>query len=459
MTIGSGARRLAASTAAFVLLVVALRFFQRVSYDPSAALLVYRAPIFIAGDEPHYLMLVHSILFDHDLDLRSDYERVEKGGIQAGARFRGSRLDHHTIWLDRATGRHGHGSRNKPVPEPPTLVERSAHPIAFPALLAAALALAHTSASQVEWHAHLLVTFLAASTVLLTYVLGRAVGARRKGALLACALLVFASPWVCYAGSLYSEPLQGLFLAAALLALARGRPAISGAFFGGALLVKPALVLVPATVFIWLWVRRRRSDAMLLAAWAGSCGFLLAVFNFWQTREIAVSGLSGWIENRTLEGFVATWIEPTHGLLVFVPWVGIAMLALVRSFQVAPAGAGREGEPLQAMAVGVAPMAVLFSAYGNTGGDCFGPRFWVPFLPWFVVAAVIAFDRGTRGLKAALLLLAFVGAVVAIPGTLLRGEARMEPAFSPAVSLASGFPSWSRQIERIVRLHLRRAGL
>ncbi|HUH00370.1 MAG TPA: hypothetical protein VML75_00165, partial [Kofleriaceae bacterium] len=57
-------------------------------------------PASYSGDEPHYLMVVNSLLFDRDLDLREDYDRVRAGSDDAGRRFRGAQLDHHTIVLD-----------------------------------------------------------------------------------------------------------------------------------------------------------------------------------------------------------------------------------------------------------------------------------------------------------------------------------------------------------------------
>src|SRR5689334_14565569 len=52
----------------------------------------------LTGDEPHYLVLVNSVLNDHDLDLRNNYESVLEGSEQAGARFRFSNLDHHVSY-------------------------------------------------------------------------------------------------------------------------------------------------------------------------------------------------------------------------------------------------------------------------------------------------------------------------------------------------------------------------
>src|ERR1043166_6851047 len=63
-------------------------------------------PAVYSGDEPHYLLMVNSLLQDHDLILGPDYARVAHGGAEAGMRFRGVDLDHHTVLIDPRTGAH-----------------------------------------------------------------------------------------------------------------------------------------------------------------------------------------------------------------------------------------------------------------------------------------------------------------------------------------------------------------
>ena len=57
--------------------------------------LVLEQPAVVSGDEPHYLLAVNSLLEDHDLALGPDYQRVARGGADAGVRFRRVDLDHH----------------------------------------------------------------------------------------------------------------------------------------------------------------------------------------------------------------------------------------------------------------------------------------------------------------------------------------------------------------------------
>src|SRR5262245_5770379 len=91
----------------FCLLFFLMWFFTHVTFDPLKKQWMFSQPQALRGDEPHYLLLVNSLLFDHDLDLKDDYLRVPRGGLQAGKKFQGSFLIHHTVLFDPLTGEHG----------------------------------------------------------------------------------------------------------------------------------------------------------------------------------------------------------------------------------------------------------------------------------------------------------------------------------------------------------------
>ena len=40
-----------------------------------------------SGDEPHYLVLIHSVISDGDFDLANNYTDMHRGGPQAGRVF------------------------------------------------------------------------------------------------------------------------------------------------------------------------------------------------------------------------------------------------------------------------------------------------------------------------------------------------------------------------------------
>ena len=80
-------------------------FVARTELRPGPTLRAATAGV-TSGDEPHYLLILNSILRDGDLQLEADYRRVAAGGGDAGMRFRGVHLDHHTILVDRESGAH-----------------------------------------------------------------------------------------------------------------------------------------------------------------------------------------------------------------------------------------------------------------------------------------------------------------------------------------------------------------
>src|ERR1700694_238254 len=54
-----------------------------------------------AGDEPHYLVMLNSLLNDGDLELANNYRSVHQGSFQAGESYAGSALDHHVVYFVR----------------------------------------------------------------------------------------------------------------------------------------------------------------------------------------------------------------------------------------------------------------------------------------------------------------------------------------------------------------------
>jgi hypothetical protein len=64
----------------------------------SSRRLLFILPRINSGDEPHYLLMVNSLLMDGDLDLANNYRRVHSGLDDAGRSFAGQLLDHHVSW-------------------------------------------------------------------------------------------------------------------------------------------------------------------------------------------------------------------------------------------------------------------------------------------------------------------------------------------------------------------------
>ena len=412
----------------FVLLFIGFWVTTRVQLFPDGRVEII-SPHVVSGDEPHYLLVLNSILFDHDLELQDDYERAAKGGLQAG---RMVLPDHHTIIVNRRTGKHGlwlcfanrnfSQARRNPDPElapSPNIYEVSSHPVAFPALLAAFIAPFHPTIDKVQSDASFVVVFICWLGTVVTYFLGRQVGLGRGLALLAVALLALASPWLAYTRSFFAEPVIGLSVAAAFWAFAADRPVLAALGAGAALIFKPPFGVVGAGLILdRIWERRWR-DAVLMSSVFGACGLALMTFNYWLARTPIISGnIEPWpLGSAGAHDFrppFDTFLESRHGLFIWVPW------AIFAIFPMGSALCSRDQRRglLFDMSVPTSLYLAVLSVLAFGPGRSYGPRFWVPLLPWMAVAAVETIRSTGWGWRIIFGLLAVIALAIAIPGAL-----------------------------------------
>ncbi len=283
-------------------------------------------PMAMKGDEPHYLIVVNSILFDHDLELQDDYRRVGNSGLEAGLYCRGQKLEHHTIVVNRRTGAHatwlhlhkGNPARLSPsdvtlLQPSPDLYEVSAHPVAYPALLAALLAPFRPSIEDVEGDASLAMVLISWLTCVVAFVAARRAGMSRAGSILGVSVLALASPWLPYVRSYYSEPVIGLTLILALWAMEEERFLLAALAAAAAAILKPPYAVVGAGfVLETLWNRRWRQAGMMSAALA-ICAAGLIGFNYWLARTPIIAGVfvSGRALPRNLSSLYQTFLGPS----------------------------------------------------------------------------------------------------------------------------------------------------
>ncbi|HUJ28215.1 MAG TPA: hypothetical protein VLW85_19470 [Myxococcales bacterium] len=384
------------------------------------------APRVTSGDEPHYLLMVNSLLEDRDLVLGPDYARVARGGPEAGAAFRGIDLDHHTILVDPQTGRHalwqhlfdldqhrpeGGYQRIAPGFESGGL-EVAAHPPAFSALVALLLAPLRLPPERVEPFAIEAVALISFSALLAIYAAARRAGLGGRDAAVAVLLAGLCSSLLPYARSFFSEPAIALALALALWAWASGSMRLAGfACFAAAAIKPPFGTLALGWAALLLRDGRRRDARALLAPFLAGCT-LIAAFNFVYARTLLVAGARGFEPAAGLGVVGELFFSDNHGVFTFVPWTiaGVWMIA-------------RASTPLlRAMAWGATPVLFVFLLQeAEGGGFCYGPRYLVPFLPWLAIAAAAA---PRRRLVAAL---GALGLVIAVPGALRYRELFAKP--------------------------------
>ncbi|MGE5048118.1 MAG: hypothetical protein ACM3PC_06095, partial [Deltaproteobacteria bacterium] len=381
-------------------------------------------PAVFSGDEPHYLLMVNSLIEDGDLQLGPDYERVRQGGAQAGLRFRYADLDHHTILVDPRSGRHelwqrifnagwhlasGGYARLQGGFESGA-VEVPAHPPAFAAALALLCMPFRKNPLRVEHVAIMAMALCSFLTLAVLFFAARRAGLSEREAAFAVALCGLASPHLAYAQSFFPDTFITLALALALWALAAGRPALVALAIFAATAIKPPFMLVGlAWAALFSWDGKRRDAGLLLATLLPGC-VALGVFNFWLARTPVISGSLGFVPADGLDTLRALFVGSKHGLFVWVPWTVAGTIWLLRSPPDFPL--------LRALAWGAAPVVALTIAQVSDGGYCHGPRYLLPFLPWLALATVAAFRAAPRIARAAILALALAGMVIAVPGAL-----------------------------------------
>lgn len=374
-----------------------------------------------SGDGPHYLIIINSLLSGHTLEVQGAYDRAAQGGLEAGAHARHQLPDHHTILVNRRTGDHalwmysiaGVVIRN-PKPEfrrGPDVYEVPAHPIAFPALLAAVIAPFHPSLDQVEPEVGMVLVLIGWAGVLATYLLARRGGLSQGYALLAAGTLLLASPWLSYCRDYFSETTIGLCLVLAIWSWSDDRPAIGALFAAGAAIIKPSFAVVGAGFLIEAVRERRLRDALKMAVVLGICALAVGAFNYWLAGTPLISGSEAWYLAGDLEPLHDTLLDPAHGVLVFAPWVIFGVFAIAFAFDCFDA----DSAMLRRMAWPLILYLFVLAITGFGPGYCYGPRYWVPFLPWLAVATVQALRTGgTRG-RVACALLILLGMAIAIP--------------------------------------------
>jgi hypothetical protein len=389
-----------------------------------------------SGDEPHYSIILHSLLFDGDFELGDDYDHAAKDGYESGRFWRGSALDHHTILLDRETGRNvtwqslWKAWERRPCDEPgcvpfaprephgfedlSRVVEVPAHPPAFPMILAAALYPFSPEPRQVDQAAAYVLRWVGSFTLVATFAAGLAAGLPASAALGASAVLGLASPYLAYTKSFFSEGMATAIAAAALAALLAGFAWLAALFAVVAMWVKPALVVLGAGFLAErAWARDWRQAAWIAGVMTVG-GLALIAFNFSLAHRPLLSGGVAWAPPSGLTSAWGTLVDKQHGLLPFAPWVAVVAVGLGWR---AP---GPTSERLR-LAVGIPALLhwALVSTYGALGGTCYGPRYWIPFLAGFAVCAAALAREGGRAVRVGLAVTVPVAAILSVTSALV----------------------------------------
>ena len=401
----------------------------RTEYLPGSGFFAVE-PRAVGGDEPHYLIMINSLLNNHDLQLRAVYDDVEHGGPEAGVMSAGSELDRHIVVVNRDTGdratSNGSGGwwhRSSLAEFAPwsNVSEEPAHRPAFPVLMALAVAPMRPRPLEVEPDVGFILMLIAWLGMVATYFVGRQIGMRREWAMTTALVLLCASPWLAYSRSYFAETTIGLALILGLWAFVSDLPILATLLVAIAATMKPPFALVGIGFFVEKVRQRRWEDAIKIAATLGLPTFALLTYNLWLHGSFLVLGLNLSFHPWTL---LDTLVDPTEGLLPYAPWTIFGFLYGAAAFL----WPTEESSVARAAVLPIVLYLIVLSFIGFGSGYSYGPRYWIAFLPFLALMTVDGMRRAGNYQRAVCAALVLFAVAVAIPGALRYPQLFQKPA-------------------------------
>jgi hypothetical protein len=360
-------------------------------------------PHVLSGDEPHYLLILNSLLNDGDLELYNNYASVHDGSSQAGKQWGGYRyLNHHTrilvdgeshvwpacfpmqvnpsSWERNALGY----LQPPPLPHGPRVPvgaqEYSAHPSGIAFLLAPFL-LPFRGTSLLEPAAVLCTGFAVFLGALFFRTLLRGYTSSAWTINIVTIICFISTPIWFYGRSFFMEPFLMLFaLGAYTLALRQGRALGAGSMIALGMQLKPhfAILALPLLIDSLARKQHRKIDAMLLPIAVSAALVLLmnrAMYGSLFTPP------QPFVFGSFREGLFGLLFSAQFGLFFFAPSVLLAALCWPRFAFQHP----RESVILMS---GFMIQYIMMALCIFWDGWCYGPRHLVPVLPFLFVPLV-----------------------------------------------------------------------
>jgi hypothetical protein len=215
--------------------------------------------------------------------------------------------------------------------------------------------------------------------------------------------------WPVASQALWQHGPAALCLTSAALLLerpGRARLAASGGLLALMVACRPVDVVFAGAAAAWVATHQARPGRLAFFLPAGLGAAALAAYHLYYFDTLTggyaaiermhpwAHGTRGTFTGSILGGGVGTLLSPSHGLLVYSPWVALALAGPARPEVRARL---RRWSLLAWLAAGLAPSFALLATYSCWwGGHCFGPRFWIDATPILAALLAVALDAPAR---------------------------------------------------------------
>lgn len=247
---------------------------------------------------------------------------------------------------------------------------------------------------------------IVAATGVMLYHLLRLMGLRRTALPAVLAACLGSDLWTVGSQAAWQHGPAALFLVATIVLLQPqpmkpARLALAGFTTAVFFSCRMMDVLFAAAIVVWLvWTDRRALKWFLPAPILG--GLLLLGYHLWffgtilggQARLEEFHGVlharSGIWSTNLLDGALGTLVSPNRGLLVFSPWIAVAIASLA-----IPTVRRRLAAHslICVLLATLVPYLIILSKYSVWwAGQCFGPRYWTDVVPLFAILFAFSLD-------------------------------------------------------------------